>query len=129
MPGTKPAVHALPRDDGSDVFPLIAVESQALYRRVNERILELAGASASSAGLFVCECSRAECSQPLDLSPLEYETVRRHGSRFVVATGHDDPSVESTVARTDRYLVVEKEGLGLAVALESDPRHARPEPA
>jgi hypothetical protein len=115
------------RDETSDVFPLVAAESQVLYRRVNERILELARHSKLVKGLFVCECGRAECSQPLDLSPLEYEAVRSHGARFVVAVGHDDPTFEVAVMRTARYLVVEKKGLGRALALRTDPR-ARPDP-
>jgi hypothetical protein len=112
------------RDADSDVFPLVAAESQVLYRRVNERILELADDARLTDGLFVCECGRAECSRPLDLTPLEYESVRSNGARFVVAVGHDDPEVEVAVLRTGRYLVVEKNGVGRALALRTDPRRA-----
>jgi hypothetical protein len=112
------------RDADSDVFPLVAAESQVLYRRVNERILELARDTKLAGQLFVCECGRAECSQPLDLTPLEYESVRSHSARFVVAVGHDSPSVEVAVLQTERYVVVEKKGLGRELALGTDPRRA-----
>ena len=104
--------------------PLVAAESQVLYRRVNERILELARNEHVRQGLFVCECGRPECSEPLDLTPAEYEAVRAESSRFVVALGHETPELESVVLRCERYAVVEKTGLGRALALRTDPRRS-----
>ena len=109
----------------AELEPLVAAESQVLYRKVNERILELARGEHLRQGLFVCECGRAECSEPLDLTPAEYEDVRADSSRFVIALGHEAPGVEMVVLRCERYAVVEKIGLGRALALRTDPR--RPE--
>src|SRR5262245_12635589 len=115
---------------GASLSPMLAAHSQVLYRRVNERILELAPPSTVAHGLFVCECGNAECSQPLDLTPAEYEDVRADGSHFVVVPGHEQLRLETVVTRTGRFVVVEKNGPGRRLALRTDPRRpARVDPA
>ena len=52
----------------------------------------------------------------------EYEAVRSEPSHFAVAPGHEEPTVERVVGRTDRYLVVEKVGEAGDLAEEADPR-------
>jgi hypothetical protein len=110
------------RHSGADVFPLVAVESQVLYRRVNERILALLSNGNLGRDVFVCECGHAECSQPLELTAAKYEEVRGDGARFVVVPGHEVAGADAVVAATDRCVVVEKVGPGRALALRTDPR-------
>jgi hypothetical protein len=100
--------------------------NEALFRKVNEQILrlteELEDARQPETWEFVCECSRLECSERIALSPGDYEAVRVDAARFLVAPGHDDPSIEHVVEKNAGYWIVEKEGPAIAVAEETDPR-------
>ena len=96
---------------------------QVAFREVNERIAELRGEWGEPAvALFICECSDAACTQSVEISPDEYEQVRRNGARFVVLAGHQLPEVERVVEGNDRFLVVEKFGAAAVVARSADPR-------
>ena len=70
----------------------------------------------------ICECSRAGCMARVRVTTAEYEHVRASGDHFVVARGHDDPSLEVVVESSDRYVVVEKRGVAGEVARSTDPR-------
>ena len=70
----------------------------------------------------ICECSRAGCMARVRVTTAEYERVRASGDHFVLARGHDDPSLEVVVESSDRYVVVEKRGVAGEVARSSDPR-------
>jgi len=70
----------------------------------------------------ICECSRLGCMVRLAVTTTEYERVRASGDRFVVARGHDDPSIEVVVESFDSYVVVEKLGEAGEVARKTDPR-------
>lgn len=61
---------------------------------------------------WICECASEECTMPARLTVAEYEAVREHPARFLVAPGDDHviPDVERVVARSERYWVVEKLG-------------------
>ena len=102
--------------------------SQVVFREVNERIAELAVEWAQTGvSLFICECPDHECSEALEITPVEYERVREDGARFVVRAGHQLPKLERLVERNSRFLVVEKVGGAGALARGSDPRQgARP---
>lgn len=96
-------------------------ENESTYREVNERVQELA----DDFGLppeFVCECGSAECSERLQVPIDEYERVRAHGRRFIVATGHERPELEKVIDEREGWLVVEKTGEAGAVAEQEDPR-------
>ena len=57
--------------------------NEALFREVNERIKDVSeGVSAASETDFVCECGDAECTEPVSLTPVEYEEVRRDPTHF-----------------------------------------------
>ena len=91
-----------------------AARNEHLFRRVNERLHELATFDASSQPLdrYVCECFRTGCAQIVELTVEEYQSIRGSGSRFVTIPDvlHTDPAVETVVERHDRYWVVEKTG-------------------
>jgi len=95
-----------------------AARNQSLFREVNQRIAELVHRYAAELlpNSYLCECLNTECTQTLELSHLEYERVRRRGTRFFVLPGHDDPAVENVVEAYERYVVVEKIGVGAEIA-------------
>jgi hypothetical protein len=89
--------------------PETAATPEILFREVNERIAELTEAfMEGGAKLFVCECGRLDCSEPLELTLDEFEAIRDHASRFVVVPGHELEGQELVVEWTSRFVVVEK---------------------
>ncbi len=97
-----------------------AVTPEFLFREVNERIAELTESFMDGgAKLFVCECSRMDCSEALELTLEEYKLVSAHGSRFILAPGHELEGQELVVKWTSRFVVVEKlEEAQLAIGAE-----------
>jgi hypothetical protein len=91
-----------------------AARNEARCRDVNERIeehqrdYEIDGAFRD----FICECVDMSCTEVLSMTIGEYETVRAHANRFVVAPqdGHVAPDVETVIAKADRYWTVAKGG-------------------
>ncbi|HET8557078.1 MAG TPA: hypothetical protein VFL58_07205, partial [Gaiellaceae bacterium] len=71
-------------------------ENESIFREVNERVEELS-ADLDLPPEFVCECGRADCDARLSVPLEEYERVRAHGRRFVVAAGHERPEVEKVI--------------------------------
>jgi anti-sigma B factor antagonist len=98
--------------------------SQALFREVNERIEQIADEFGSDGqNQLICECGNPDCTQRIELTPAEYEHVRAHASRFVVALNHENPETESIVEQNDRFAVVETyAGASSRIARETDPR-------
>lgn len=102
--------------------------NEALFREVNERIVEL------EAGLvgydqddsllmsFVCECPREDCNEMLETTRGQYEAVRSHPRHFLVLPGHEDADIARVIERHNSYCVVEKVDDAGAVAAEQDPR-------
>jgi hypothetical protein len=100
-----------------------AARNEALFREVNESIVELAERhGGSQTGEFVCECSRPSCATRIHVPLDVYEQVRAHPRRFVLASDHVDGTVERIVDRRDGYVIVEKEGAAGRVAERTNPR-------
>jgi hypothetical protein len=100
-----------------------AAENEALFRRANEQIEERLGELTLEGGRspFLCECEDTTCRDVLRLTREEYEAVREHPRRFIVAFGH--PLTHARIVeRRDEYLVVEKTGEAGEVAEDLDPR-------
>ena len=99
-----------------------AGRNEALFRVVNEEINEVDRRFGARTTEFVCECADATCivrlSVPLDV----YAAARSSSTRFLVAPGHEDPSLESVVERHDGFFVVEKFGTAGRVAERNDTR-------
>lgn len=97
--------------------------NEVVLRQVNEAIErgQWPGDEAEPSA-FRCECATLECNRLLELTPPEYDDVRGHSRRFVVAPGHDRPDVETVVERRSGYLVVEKRDEAGRLAQASDPR-------
>jgi hypothetical protein len=98
--------------------------NQALFREVNERIRQIAADSgADGQNRLICECGNPECTEPIELTAAEYQRVRGHASRFIVALNHENPETESIVEQNDRFAVVETyAGASSRIARETDPR-------
>jgi len=97
--------------------------NEAIFREVNEGIArgQWPGEERAPAS-FRCECARLGCNALVELTIGEYEQVRAHPRRFLVATGHQLPDVETVVDERSGYLVVEKEEVAGREAEKSDPR-------
>jgi hypothetical protein len=91
-----------------------AAENQALFRSANDRIKELNEAfeAFSPYGDWTCECMDIQCVEIVKMTLAEYERVRTHSDRFLVAPadGHVLQNVEQIIERTDRFWLVEKLG-------------------
>jgi hypothetical protein len=72
---------------------------------------------------WACECAFA-CSEPVQLTIAEYESVRSEPTHFFVRPSpeHVVETIESVVAQHDRYWIVEKKGRAGDVSEELDPR-------
>ena len=102
--------------------------NEALFREVNERIVELdtglGGHDRGGSPLigFVCECPREDCSELLEVTHGQYEGVRENPRRFLVLPGHEDLDIAKVIDRNGQFLVVEKTGEAGEFAVEQDPR-------
>ena len=113
-----------------DASRLRAAKNQSLFRDVNERIEELSEKVEARAMVhFVCECAFKDCVARLEMSHGEYEVLRRVPTHFAVKHGHEIEAVEETVDYTNRYVVVEKLGVGALRALKLDPRRRDGDPS
>ena len=87
-------------------------KNEALFREVNARIRELSerwDLGEPDLIAFVCECSRAGCSDAVELTLEEYERVRSEPTQFFVVPGHEDGRIDDgIVERHDRFTVVQK---------------------
>lgn len=103
-----------------------AAHNQALFRSVNERLEALNDAFQQFApyGSWMCECSRTDCAEMIEMTPGEYEELRAHPARFAVVAGHVEPEVEDVISRGARYWTVEKSGSAATVARTLDERTA-----
>jgi hypothetical protein len=103
-----------------------AAENEALLRSVNERVeaLNRMFDLVTPYGSWICECARLDCVQRVDMTLAEYEALRQHPTRFVVAPGDEHlwPDVETVVERTPRYWIVEKVATAADVAAALDER-------
>src|SRR5918995_6955950 len=103
-----------------------AAKNQSLFREINERIepLNKSFTWINRLNDFVCECAVETCSDAVQMSVEEYESVRQHPARFFVAADDDHvwPDVERILERFDRYWIVEKHGYSGSMAAKLDPR-------
>ena len=97
--------------------------NEAIFRDINERIEAGVWPGSAAGGVtFTCECAALRCNVTLEMSVPEYEAVRAHSRRFLLAPGHEIPAIETVVHRGDGYIVVEKQGEAAVAAEATDPR-------
>ena len=99
--------------------------NEGIFRDMNEWTLEASkdhlGADQSMSA-FLCECSDRGCTEPINLTHLEYEAIRAVSIRFAIALHHENPEIDRVLWENPRYATVEKIGAGARVARASDPR-------
>jgi hypothetical protein len=101
--------------------------NEVLFREVNERIeeisRELSDREQPSEGReFICECGREDCTEMLEATVADYESVRADPRHFLVLPGHEHTQTARVVERTSGFLVVEKLEEEGEFAIEHDPR-------
>jgi hypothetical protein len=99
--------------------------ARGVFRDVNERARELHRVSGEDGrGVsFVCECGNGACTQAITLKCTEYEAVRAHPRRFLIAPNHENPEIERVVDENGLFAVVETfVGEASRIAEETDPR-------
>jgi hypothetical protein len=74
----------------------------ALFRKLNERIIELEGERSEYD--LVCECRDDACTRVMHLTADEYTDVRARPDAYAVVAGHEGDS--DVLTRTNRYVVV-----------------------
>lgn len=80
----------------------------AVFRAVNDRLIRLYRGAAQEIGMIVCECARAGCSEPVEITLEEYEAAHASPSCFLVAPGHELAPGQRPLMRTERFVVVEE---------------------
>ena len=92
--------------------------NQALSARSTSRL--------SNSRKDIAPTGNPDCTQQVGLTAAEYERVREHASRFVVALNHENPETESIVEQNERFVIVETfAGASSRIARETDPRSQR----
>jgi len=97
--------------------------NEAIFREINEGIRRGRWpGEEDSISSFRCECAGLGCTEMLALSMRDYEHVREHPRRFIVAPGHERLDVEVVVETRPTYLIVQKLGEAGEIADDADPR-------
>ena len=99
--------------------------TESAFREVNEAIATTAARFQAEETDFVCECAEPDCADRMTVDLDEYEGVRAEPTRFLLAPGHGESSIERVVERTEEFDVVEKVAPdAAAVARALNPRAA-----
>ena len=108
----------------SSIDVVRAAKNEILLREYNERIQAHHEWVGSALPEWACECANTHCPEPVLLSIEEYEAIRAEPTHFLVSPSseHVNPQIERVVQREERYWVLEKIGVGAAVAEAFDPR-------
>jgi hypothetical protein len=99
--------------------------TRGVFREVNEQVLELHRVLGydGRGEAFLCECGNGTCTQAITLRTAEYEAVRAHPRRFLVAPNHENPEIERVVDENGVFAIVETfVGEASRIAEETDPR-------
>lgn len=99
--------------------------ARGLFRDVNEQIRKLHEAFGKDGRpeSFVCECGNRDCTNALTLPHDEYEAVRAHARRYLIALDHENPEIERVVSHNAHFAVVETfVGEASRIPEETDPR-------
>ncbi|HEY3578743.1 MAG TPA: hypothetical protein VGK68_12240 [Gaiellaceae bacterium] len=99
--------------------------NEAIFRQVNEQIRDLNRDFGTEEGTMavICECGNSDCTERLEVLVQEYERIRGDARHYVIAKGHEIPSVETVVEQGEGYDVVQKdEGEPAELSRELNPR-------
>ena len=100
------------RDESVDEREARAGRAEAVFRLVNNQIASLHetyGAVGEEPFAIICECGDMNCIEQLPIPSAEYARVRADPTLFLLAPGHEDPTVEAVVeGHQAAYAVVRK---------------------
>jgi hypothetical protein len=97
--------------------------NETMFRDVNEAVRSGRWPGEEGAPVaYRCECARLGCSRLIELRSADYERIRKHPRRFLIAPGHEVPGAEVVVETHAHYVVVEKLDEAGEVAEATDPR-------
>lgn len=101
-----------------------AAKNESVFRELNEHLEAAARGDDADTGGFVCECADIACTAVLAIPLVDYEAIRQHADRFVVAPDdtHVNTTVEHVVEHNDGFWVVQKHGAAGDIAAALDPR-------
>lgn len=107
-----------------------AAKNEATFRSVNERLQEKADELelGDRRTPFLCECEEERCTEVLLLRRSDYEDVRAHPRRFIVASGHQEED-DRLIRDETGVAVIEKQGKEGELVEEQDPRSAGKSPS
>ena len=113
--------------DLSDSEPGRMALNEALLRERNESLEPYNAATHwvnPPVADWYCECANLDCSQPVQLTVAEYESVRQNPRHFVIVPDekHLRVDAEHVIERAERSWVVEKVGEAAELAEALDPR-------
>ena len=99
-------------------------ENEVRFRALNERLRESGAAWDGHEGVLslVCECGDEDCTQPITLTPGEYESVRSEETQFAIVPDHVHAELEDVVSAHAGWVVVRKRGEAAMIAAANDPR-------
>jgi hypothetical protein len=102
-----------------------AAKNEATFRRANEILEEKAGdlGFGEERTPYLCECEDERCTAVIQLTREEYEAVRAHPKRFVMAPGHQKADAR-VLQEESGFTVIEKHGEEGDLVAEEDPRSA-----
>jgi len=86
--------------------------NEVLFRRANDRIEDHARSRDidDERVAFFCECADRDCGERIYATIAEYERAHESATRFLLLPGHEQPRIEHVTDRSERYVVVEKDG-------------------
>ena len=99
--------------------------NDAMFRAANERIRAKAEKQVLTENIpFLCECAEEHCTEIVQLSHDEYESIRKNATDFLNAPGHEVAAGQygEVVERNHRYVVLRKKGAAAEIVQELDPR-------
>jgi CheY-like chemotaxis protein len=77
------------------------------FRALNDDLVRLSRPAEGGVRSIVCECSRPECAETLEVTDGAYDAVRAHATRFLVVPGHDLAGAQRVLIWTHRAAVVQ----------------------
>jgi hypothetical protein len=107
-----------------DTRRISAAKNQSVFREVNEHIEEITDRFGLTTKMidFVCECAHPDCSEVIEMTHEEYESIRRFPTHFAIKAGHELAQLEQVLAGNARYVIVAKLGAAGHAATQLDPR-------
>ena len=81
-------------------------KNQALFRSVNDRIVELADRLTGEDFQIICECANVGCVERIHVPLGEYARIRECPDWYVITPGHVFPDAEQVIEHHHGYDIV-----------------------